>query len=193
MAANRRWKSVLVYVGVLAAAGLLGTLAGTGWGNWKADAARQEDERTLTEYFEQNLIGIEIGQPFPPIPVWTPDGSQAAIITDLLPEGGLVVVLSASCPTCIETVVKLNQTVLRSNGNHRQVLLIAEGDPTELVAGMAERGIDLPLYHDTPEALAREHHLLAYPAVFSLDAEGRVLSMFAGGQAKERLPELIKP
>jgi peroxiredoxin len=137
------------------------------------------------------LRGIEIGKPFPNIPLWTADGAKSTTLHDLLPDGGMVFYVSSVCESCIDAVAALNDAILAADGTIRSVALISDSKSETLAKTMNERGIVLPLYADLEDRLLGEHNVRTTRTFFVL-GQGWILNQMgtSGFQVQDYTPIL---
>lgn len=178
-----------LYVVLVAGVAVLGVVLGTAIGEFRAEAARSAKGESLQEYFERNLTGIEIGRPFPEVNVWSPDGTDAMPMSDVLPDSGLIVYVSTSCEECVKTIKMVNRYRRDSQNRDLPVVVITRGDPGTLLSLMADNGIDMPVYQDTEDAFASVYHVSALPSVFVLNGNRLVADMAGGPKAEDRVRE----
>lgn len=182
MSTKRIFRTISLAGIFLGVAGL-GWIAGFGLNKLReAEAARARppaDARTVQRIFESNLLGIAIDSLFPDIPMWSADGTQAFEIVEVLPRGGLILVVNPGCGHCLEASVALQKALDAAGTSARHAILlsdVAEGTDS-LGREMAAKGVRLPIYCDVQSALHYKYGLLGIPCYFSLDSLRRVISM----------------
>jgi hypothetical protein len=151
----------------------LGSIIGT----HRAESVANEYRSQLQQYLQDNVRGLEVGEGFPDIPVSAGSGDQEYSIHSLLPDGGLIVLIGADCPTCIEAVTEINDAISQAGVPPQQVVLLADHnrDIERLLEEMAQRGITLPVYCDVQRTLRKDYHIATNPTFFRLNDQGALL------------------
>lgn len=121
------------------------------------------------------------GRPLPPIVVWFVTGAESYDIRDLLPDGGIILVVSTECDACLESSEEL--IVNKATSWRQYVETIIVGDHVLGLAGfvqkLRERGVFTAVYCDVQETLRRVHEITPNPAYFLLGTSGIVLDFGA--------------
>jgi peroxiredoxin len=164
----------------------IAVVATAGWGlgsllaGFTSERKRTAYREGLQQYLDANIRGIELGKPLPDITVWTSGGRQSFLLHEVMPPEGLLMYVSADCPSCLEAIDALNDARNSADSRARPVVVVVEGDAAIVARFMAERQITIPLYWETQGALSREYRVVTFPTCFSIDAHGTVTDIRAG-------------
>jgi hypothetical protein len=137
----------------------------------------------LESYLAKNILGIAVGRIFPSIPVWSADGARAVDILELLPRGGVIILVTPECYTCIQVIEAVHAATHSGGVPARPVVIVASTSNKlrDLAAFISGHAIDIPLYCDTEEALIRQFSVIVNPAYFRVDSAGVVLEFGPAG------------
>jgi hypothetical protein len=186
-------KQAVLYVAVLAVV----CVAGIGLGRWlglrKAEAGKALEQQQMQSFFEESVVGLERGAMFPDIPVWSPDGTQAYGIHELLPHGGLLVYIAAGCNSCYLALSALQEAQGAAGDDARPFVVIVDGDPDSLMAGLKERDMSVEFFHDVERSFSRHYHIGIFPTSFVIADGGRLTDMVAGTHEREQFARLLAP
>jgi peroxiredoxin len=179
----RKILTVLAAAAVVVAVFLAGSWLGSIYGEHRAQNAQQKQRVELDAFLKSHITGIEVGRPFPSVTLWTPDGSQGFEIPELLPEGGVVYLVSAGCKSCIDGL-KAMQTARQALGDSAlQAVAVVDSDAESVATLMAENGIALPLYWDLEMQFYERYNVRTARTYFVLDADNRLTRMGSAGIA----------
>lgn len=176
MARTRVLATSAVMLVLVAGVAVLGWVVGAAIAEHRADSKQQLTREGLTEFLNENIKGIGVGQPFPDFPIWSCGTSESYTIRDLLPDGGVVFLAGADCGSCVETAAAF-QEATHTLGSAAQpaIFLLDKAEATvPFKEALALRGVDIPLYCDATESMRREHTVGATRVYFRIDAEGIV-------------------
>lgn len=190
MARTRVLVTSLVVVVMAGGVAVLGWVVGTAIGEHRQDAKREATQAKLTEYMEEHIQGISEGKSFPELTVWSYDDSSPHTVRELLPQGGVIFLAGADCPSCVETAVELDK-VKETLGNSSRpfVFLLDRAEISDSFRELLEaRHVTLPMYCDVTEAMRREYRVVSTRAYFRLDAQG-IVQEYA--PIAESTPELL--
>jgi hypothetical protein len=177
----RKVVTALAVATVVVVVFLAGSWLGSVYGEHRAQNAQQKQRVGLDAFLKSKITGIEVGQPFPPVTLWTPDGSMGFPIPELLPEGGVVYLVSAGCKSCIDGLKAL-QTARQALGDSApQVIAVVDSDAESVATLMAENGIALPLYWDLEMEFLKRYNVRTTRTYFVLDADNRLTRMGSAG------------
>jgi len=154
----------------------IGWMIGSAYGTWQNKRAIAQIEERDQALLLGKLSGIEEGQPFPDIPIWSLDGEHSSRIKEILPNGGVVVLLSVGCQSCVEEAATVQSTLLKLQDRGKPVVLILDGhaEGRHISREMDDYGVLLPVYVDTQHLLRHEFHVATRTAYFSISPEGLV-------------------
>jgi len=164
-----RWKVVLLLLGVVVAAGVLGTTIGSLYGEQRAGAERAARDAEVREYLLKSIRQIEVGKAFPEVTLGSPDSAHQYLIHELLPRGGVLVFVSAGCESCFQAVDALSAARRRVGRGAPDVIVVVIGDPSGLSQYIADHGYGIPVFRDWQQALVKEYGVRAFPCYFVLD------------------------
>lgn len=160
---------VLVYV--------LGSWLGSAYGRHQVLEERAKELQKLETYLSERVVGIEVGERFPDIVVWSNDETSAFRLTDLLPDGGFLFFISSDCPTCAKALRALTITLADLGTNAPPTVLLTGSHSDRLTNSLTDIELGLPLYRDVEESLHRTHKMILARAYFVLDSSGVLLAM----------------
>jgi peroxiredoxin len=99
----------------------------------------------------------------------------------------LVVFWSRRCGPALEALPEIDRVANRLRAHGARVLMIVDEPPSvELQALLEERGVNLPLYHDTRRDAVRAFEQWGTPQYFVLDDVGRIHFEYSSLDAVER-------
>jgi hypothetical protein len=135
-----------------------------------------------TRDLQTGAPGIHIGAPLPAVLVWSAEGDRAFEVRQLLPEGGIILLVSPGCDVCITAAVQMQMAVASLGVNEAHAILLTKhaAGGGQLRDTLRARGVNLEVYCDVQESFLREHHVAANPAFLALDKDGIVLDFGAG-------------
>lgn len=186
-----RWKTAAVFIGAAAAALALGIGAGSIYADAKAKARERAKIEEKQAYLSATMRGIGIGQAFPQLSVRDPTTKKEVKIDEILPHGGLLVYVSADCPSCFDALLQLDSAIQAVSPAAKEVVVLAGGDTQELLSFSTAHAFSYPLLEDVDQVLMRQNHVLVFPAYFELDAQGVVVRMGADADKFVAFRELI--
>jgi peroxiredoxin len=187
----RKILTVLAAAAVVVAVFLAGSWLGSIYGEHRAQNAQQKQRVELDAFLKSHITGIEVGRPFPSVTLWTPDGSQGFEIPELLPEGGVVYLVSAGCKSCIDGL-KAMQTARQALGDSAlQAVAVVDSDAESVATLMAENGIALPLYWDLEMEFLKRYNVRTARTYFVLAPSGVVQAMGTAGLETEEYERLL--
>jgi hypothetical protein len=173
---RRSITTAILYMGSVAVVAIAGIALGSMWGSRAGMANHSGVQAGLQNYLEENVHGLEIGAPFPEVNLWPADGAPAVTTTELLPHGGLLLLVSAQCMTCVDAVVALDAAI-KAVGDSRTVILVCRGEPALLRTEMAGRSIKIPVYQDVEDVFIRKYNVLTQPTAFLIESSGALAAM----------------
>jgi hypothetical protein len=176
MARTRVLVATVVTLVAVAGVAVLGWVVGSAIAHRRADTEQEAKREGLTGYLEENIQGIGVGQPFPDIPIWSCGESESHTVRELLPGGGVIVLVGADCASCAETAAVFDAVVRTLGGAARPAILLLDHAkaPEAFTEALAARGVKIPLYCDVTESMRREHTVATTRAYFRLDSDGIV-------------------
>ena len=186
-------KTSLLYVVTLAIVAGLGVWLGAWLGERRAEAGRQSEQADLQTYLEQNIVGIEVGRMFPDIPIWSADGRDAFGIHELLPQGGVLVYVATGCNSCVDAITALDAVQRAAGAEARPALVVLDGHPDSLAAGLAAAGIEMTFYHDVERSFTKLYRVAIFPSAFVIDEHGRVTEIVAGPNTRNDFQKIVIP
>ena len=195
-AIKMKGRSALLLVGIA----VLGWSIGALFSTWRSNSlsarsseSTEDVEIRAQERLERFIRGIEVGQPFPDMAVWTPDGRRALRMTEVLSGGCVAVILSVGCESCVDDVVAL-QAVLDALGNRALPVVLLADRATgggELSRTLLERGVLLPVYCDVAQLLRDQYQIITRTAYFRIDSLGVLREMKAWKEDPGDLAEFL--
>ena len=96
------------------------------------------------------------------------------MVGDLLPDGGLILYVSPSCPQCETAMANLAKAQESLGDGMPPLLIIVEGDASAIVEFIAPLGLRAQVYSDVTGALRRDHGISIFPCYFRLDTDLRI-------------------
>jgi hypothetical protein len=188
-------KAVTYVAFVVAAVAVVafGSWLGTMYGEHRLRDRRAADLSAQTWALHSEVRGIRVGEPLPAVLVWSVDGDRAFEIRRLLPEGGVILLVSPRCDVCITSAEEMQRSVAGDGINKGHAILLtsqAEGGRV-LRDTLKARGVTLEVYCDLQESFLRELHVTANPAFFVLNRNGIVTDFGAGVPDGARLAKTI--
>ncbi|MFC1475931.1 TlpA family protein disulfide reductase [Candidatus Zixiibacteriota bacterium] len=185
-------RTAVIYVVAIVLVAVLGTWLGSMYGSYRGEAKRTEQRAAYQNYLEENIVGINLGLPFPDIAVEAPGDHRMYSVRELLPQGGLFIYLTMGCESCLGTIEKLAQAQREAGEDIQPVLLVTYKDTQELSDSLKQRGILLPLYRDVEATLVADFRVATLPTTFLLDEDGIVRKMIAGMDSPREFVELLQ-
>lgn len=174
--------AVLLVVGI----GLVGYFAGSSLtvkpgGGTQAERKPRELEAQAQERLEKYAQQVRIGAPVPEFTLWTADMATALRFQDALPAGGVAVLLSPGCDSCLGEVIEIQRVVDSLGHDSHEIVLIADrgGGVDSLVAHLRHAGVTLPVFCDAQETMRRELRLIPRTVYIRVDSDGVVRDMQA--------------
>lgn len=176
----RKW---LVVAALIVAAGVLGVYLGDAIAERSVMERRSLLRESIQKRLESEISGIARGESFPQLTVWAPDGNASRSILDLIPDGGIVVLVSSGCQDCIEDILAIRDAARSKELPPGHIIILGNSseDTRVLAAEMELAGVELPLYCDVPQSMHREYRVLTTPCYFVIDANG-IVTDFGGGR-----------
>jgi peroxiredoxin len=163
---------------------LLGIGAGRIYREMRRHSAATKLRTTQQLYLEQNIRGIELGRPFPDVPLQDIAG-RAVLPRDYLSSGGILVFTASDCGSCFEAVSALDAAVRRIGADQLSILIVAVGDLPPLLEYMSNESIDLRVVSDGQRSLADQYGVGTFPCVFTVDSLQIVRSIAAGMRTED--------
>lgn len=81
-----------------------------------SDARIGRVEANASAVLKSRIQRIAVGEQFPDFPVWSQDETAADYISRLFPHGGVVVMLSGTCPVCAGEAAMIERVLMRAPG-----------------------------------------------------------------------------
>ncbi|GAB4325059.1 MAG: hypothetical protein Kow0074_18440 [Candidatus Zixiibacteriota bacterium] len=170
-------------VTVILLVALIGAIAGSVIGGWIADNRVHEVEAKATANLRLHSQGLVVGEQFPDFPVWSQDRSKATYISELLPSGGLLVLLDGTCPSCAAEAARVERALHDHADGGCPAILVADGPVSSSVTMAPQReGLTLPVYSDLPGFLRETCGIVTRTAYFVVDSQG-TLKLMEGWKA----------
>ncbi|MBI3872748.1 MAG: hypothetical protein HY304_06705 [candidate division Zixibacteria bacterium] len=189
-----RVKIVGFYIGAFALTVAAGWLLGSTVGAHRAEVSHAAYMASQRDYLLEHVRGIARGNPFPRITLWSVDGVRTAEIGELLPKGGLLVLVGPGCASCLEAGTALDSALTLAGPKAVPAILVT--DQAEKSDAFAElltvRGVHVPVYCDTRESLRREYKVLANPVYFRLDSQLVVADFGPAGQRADEYASIVQ-
>ncbi len=138
-------------------------------------------EQRAQERLERYIDGIETGKVFPDFPIWTPDGTEATMVSELIQDEVVLVLVTTGCQNCTETIEDLWNEWNQLGSDALPLILISDAvdNANDVQKQLDEAQIGFPLWCDATRALRDRHHVITRTAYFRLQNDGRVISMRA--------------
>lgn len=151
-------------------------------------------EQQAQDRLDRYARDVGMGLPLADFPLWGEGLSHAVSHRDILPSGGVMVLLAGGCPSCLGEVTEIQEIVDRLGEDCRPVILIADraGGFDSLVAHLRAAGIRLPVYCDVQETMRRDLRLIPRTVYLSFDAAGVVRDMRAWQAHPGRMEEFFR-
>ena len=189
-------KRMLMSVGfvlALVAVVLSGFWLGHVFGNQRAQERQTARRAALTLELREHSRGISIGSPPPTGLAWSVTGDTVLEFKELLPAGGVILLVSPGCDLCVGAAEKLQQSLspLHLRSTHAVLLADRAAGSEDLSHALEKHSIGLKVYCDLQEVFRRECGVMANPAYFILNKAGAVLDIGAGVPDKSRLAVLL--
>ncbi len=143
-----------------------------------SDARIGRIEANASNVLKSRIQRIAVGEQFPDFPVWNQDETAADYISRLLPHGGVVVMLSGTCPVCAGEAAMIERVLMRAPGKPIPAILLTDEKASEAtLAAMAREGVSLPVYCDLTGFLRHECEIPTRTAYFVIDSAGVLEAM----------------
>jgi peroxiredoxin len=139
--------------------------------------SREQQRQEMEAYLDERVVGLEVGEPFPDLVLWSNDGTQAFRITELLPEGGTLFYFSSDCPSCTDAFNALASAIRDLDHRTKPIVIMTGSNSDRLTQSVTNSQIKLPLYRDMEESLHRIHKMILARAYFALDGTGILRAM----------------
>jgi hypothetical protein len=167
----------------------LGSWLGTLYGDHRLREREVTQRSAQTVALQESVRGIRVGSPLPAVLAWSVNGERAFEIRQLLPEGGVFLLVSPGCDLCVEAAEKLQRAIASIKARSARAIILADqvGGSGELCHALEGRGISLQVYCDMQETFRRDYRVTANPAYFVLNKAGVVLDLGAGVPDESRL------
>jgi len=144
----------------LTAAAFIGVVLVLQSGEWlgrqQATAAKTG---ALNSLLTENVHGWTTGQPPPRLSLWSPNGSVAAELPDLVTSEALLFYVMAKCGACVEAVAVLDSVANVMGDRALPVIVIASSEPHDLLAGLQARGVTIPVWVDQEDRMLGEYNI----------------------------------
>ncbi|MBI5867338.1 MAG: redoxin domain-containing protein [candidate division Zixibacteria bacterium] len=152
------------------------------YGQHRSHARRSAVLSAQTRELQTGAPGIRIGQPLPAVLVWAVEQDHAYEIRQLLPEGGVVLMVSTGCDVCVTAAEQMQAAIANSRGSEVRAILITKQatGARQLRETLRAQGVTLDVFCDVQESFLRAHHVTANPAFIILDSSGVVRDFGAG-------------
>ncbi len=185
---------VLLYGGAVLTALVAGTIAGRWLGLCSAEGTRSESSDNELHLLTENLVGIRVGQHFPDVLLWDELTGPPLTISDVLPNGGVLVVAALGCEPCVAKLAALQEAVNRHAREIRPVVIVADRahNVDSLISNLRGSGIGIPVYVDVEESLRRRHNVATSMALFVLDSKWTVEDIKVGGKFPDDYLSLVE-
>jgi peroxiredoxin len=166
-------KSASYYVLVVAGFTFLGTWSGSLYGGYKTRQAEGKWQETIRSTLQERLrADIGIGLPFPEFWLHTAEDSEEVCLWEVMPYGGVIVYLSATCPGRFLTLKSLLDRKAEIEHSVSPVVLIADGLPDSLMPYIRQHNLQLPVLFDAERRLPRDYGIVFQPTYFAIDSAG---------------------
>lgn len=171
----------------------LGAWFGTMYGDHQLREREATRRSVQTRELRASVRGVRVGSPLPAVLAWSVNGERAFEIRQLLPDGGVFLLVSPGCNSCIEAAEKLQRAISSNKTPATHAILLADqvGGSEELCDTLEGRGIRLKVYCDLQQTFRREYGVMANPAYFVLNKGGVVLDLGAGVPDESRLATIL--
>ena len=127
-----------------------------------------------------------VGRPAPDFAPTVRSGPSMGKLSSLKGQVVLLDFFATWCGPCMAELPRI-QSLHRELGGHGLRVIGISGEPGEVVAGVARRGVDYTLASDTEEAVAASYHVSALPTMVVIDRAGVVRAVaIADAAAAER-------
>lgn len=154
----------------------VGVLAGNWFVQWRQKQAPGE---TLESWLTDNRTALRQGEPFAAVELSDLQGNVVNTADLVRGHKTLVLFLSSGCKSCSEAVARWKEDIKELPADV-SVFGISPGDSVEVQNYRDKLDISFPLYSDSGYMFMQQYDVTAFPSVFCLDAEGRVLFALHG-------------
>lgn len=184
---------IAVFVVSIAATATLAWLLGTAYGNRRIQHTRSQRAEEWAHIQAEEMKGIAVGRAFPTVPLWSVDGTYAFNDPrELLPEGGMLVMLSADCSACIDIASAFQEARNLMPESPPTIVLVFEGSiSSALLSSLRAHDVSLPVTVDAEEILIRIHNVKNLPSYFALDESGVLRFSGYGRRNSKELMSLL--
>ncbi len=153
---------------------LIGAVAGF-LGVWAGQTMRQRTAPTPTEDTGPPASLLELGAPFPEVPLLDGD-SRPVRLPDLLPEGGVVIFLEPGCPPCSLISHTWQDSLDAESPPAFPVIGIAAASPSGIERWRVNQGLTFPIYSDPGRIYTNEWQVVDYPLQVVVDRSLRIIA-----------------
>ncbi len=192
---------VVSAIGIVFFVGIAGVLAGNLVSHLGAGAKQgtqtnmdvREIEAQAQERLERCARGLTLGEPFPEMWVWTIDAAERQSVHDVLPHGGVVMLFSTGCASCIDEIVSLDRLIKQIGRDAKSVMLLADrqSGASQIADELKQVGVDLPLYCDLGQMLRDEYNVITRTAFFDIAPDGVLRSLIGWREDPSTMPQLF--
>jgi len=170
---------------LIAGGSVLGVVAGREIRDYRLQATIQDTRAEVQTYLDAHLTGIGAGSPFPSIPLWSADGTTSFYSDEVLPEGGILLYISADCGSCFASMTALQNTLMADGLDDRSAVVVAFGSPEPVVQYAKDNGIRLRIVFDVERILGREYGVTTFPTLIGIDHDHRVTALIPEARTEE--------
>lgn len=182
-------KRAAAYLAIITAGVVLGIASGRLYSNWKIEAAISEKQNVVREALFNSLQGIEIGNEFPEVIVWTVDESETVTIDDILPAGGILYFIAADCYWCKDALIGLKGALASEGSSHFPVAIVAQGSPD--VVRVLESELGMKIFVDIQQTLSRDFGVVTFPTCFLIDRDHKLQLIETDVRTTEQVLEIM--
>jgi len=187
-------RAVLGGIAVLFVASVAGIFVGRAIAEKQLHGTRLEQRASVQLRLESDIRGIVRGSVFPDIPLWEPGGDNPRTVSEILPNGGILPLVSSGCEDCIDDVRALYHASKSIEESAARVIVVGNNveSTVQLEQAMKADEIRLSLYCDVTQVLHRDHHVLSTPCYFWIGEDGALNDFGGGKRSVEEFEDLVE-
>jgi len=159
-------KSAAYWFMLCGGACLLGFGGGNAFIYLQSRISAREANSDLMSFLESTISGIEVGSVFPEFPVWSTDDGSGVFLSELLPEGGIILFLSSGCVSCNEIMTQIAHEGNLAEKLSDKLVIVVDGNVEPLIRFTDSLNLEFGVYQDIERHLSLNHQVRAFPAFF---------------------------
>jgi hypothetical protein len=188
----RKLRGALLALGAIVVMGVVGLWSGRMYGQYQNSQKAHEQQDIMDGVLDHKAVGLDVGNAFPVLQVWSPSLDRAWYLPELLPQGGLVFYVQAQCAQCADAVTALARAVESTELGDKHVVVLTSSSPDEMMNALAERGVELPIYIDAEDLMFFKHHVEITRSYYKLDSDGIIVARGAAGFDPAEYAEILQ-